>query len=136
LDSVVLTRTDGGTFNLQSIDLIEVRGFNSDGTQADFGPGNVTFVGTRRNGSIVTYTAAFLQFPTVTEVDFAAFTDLLSVSWQQGPGGVPGPTYQFDNIRVRAVAEPSTLLLSAIGVLLLLMRRRLPGAHTRLRSYP
>jgi hypothetical protein len=106
-DSVVLTRTDGGAFNLRSIDLIEVRGFNSDGSQADFGPGEVTFVGTKRNGRTVSYTATFSQFPAATEVDFTGlgFVDLLSVTWEQGPGGVPGPTHQFDNILVQALGR-------------------------------
>ena len=40
LNTTVLTCTDGGAFNLLSIDLIEIRGFNSDGTQSDFGPGH------------------------------------------------------------------------------------------------
>lgn len=104
-DSTVLTRSDGGVFNLRSIDLIETPSFNSDGTYLDAGPGHVTFVGTKRNGSIVTYTAEFLQFPTITKVDFAGFSDLVSVSWQQGQGGVSGPTHQFDNISVQAVGN-------------------------------
>jgi hypothetical protein len=115
-DSTVLTRTDGGVFNLQSIDLSEIRGFNSDGTQADLGLGSVTFVGTTINGSMVSYTATFVQFPTVTGVELAGFTNLLSVSWQQGPGGVAGPTHQFDNITVEAVPEPTTLVLLVGGL--------------------
>jgi hypothetical protein len=68
LNTSVLTRTDGGAFNLLSMDLIEIRGFNSDGTQSDFGPGHVTFTGMRLNGSAVDYAATFLQFPTASEI--------------------------------------------------------------------
>ena len=115
LNTTVLTRTDGGTFNLLSIDLIEIRGFNSDGTQADVGPGHVMFVGTKRTGATVSYAATFLQFPTASEIDFAGFTDLLSVWWQQGPGSFDGAQHQFDNIRVQSVPEPATLFLLGIG---------------------
>ena len=76
----------------------------------------MTFIGTRRNGSTVTYDAMFLQFPSFTEIQFAGFTDLVSVTWQQGPGGALGPTHRFDNIRVQAVPEPASLLLVGTGL--------------------
>ena len=79
LNTTVLTRTDGGAFNLLSIDLIEIRGFNSDGTQTHFGPGHVTFVGTRLHGPTVSYEATFLQFPTATP---------LTALWVEA-GGLP-----------------------------------------------
>jgi hypothetical protein len=45
---VILTRTNGGVFNLQSIDLAELPSFSSPGVPINFGPFNITFTGHTR----------------------------------------------------------------------------------------
>jgi hypothetical protein len=118
LTETVLTRSDGGRFNLFSIDLAELPNFDgTTGKPIDLGSFFLTFYGTRFDGSVVEATAKIGPFPDVTTFAFSGFTNLLSVEWTQGPGGAQGPTHQFDNVRVNEVPEPGTLLLLVTGVL-------------------
>jgi len=101
---IVLTRTDGGPFQLLSIDLVELPALDVFGQPIDFGPFPVTFVGVRANGKTVTATATVIPFPEVTTVTFHGFTNLVAVHWFQGSGPSPDTatgTHQFDNIVVR-----------------------------------
>ena len=102
LSGTTLTRSDGGIFRLQSIDLAEVPNFDSTGNPINFGSFALTFFGVRANGSTVQATATIDPFPSVTTFKFDGFSNLVSVTWYQGPGGEPGPTHQFDNVRVMA----------------------------------
>jgi len=125
-----LTRMDGGLFNLLSLDLVEVPNFESGGwPPMDLGSFTLTFFGTRADGSTVQSTASIDAFPSVTTHKFADFQDLVSVEWKQGQGGFTTglQTHQFDNVRVNAVPEPSTLLLLSAG--LMLYRKRLSNQN-------
>jgi hypothetical protein len=107
-----LTRADGGIFDLISIDLVEMPSFDPFGSPIDQGSFALTFVGTRADSSTVLGTATIAPFSTVTTFTFSEFKNLVSVEWLQG-----GPAHQFDNVRVEAVPEPSTLSLLCLGVL-------------------
>jgi hypothetical protein len=105
---IVLTRTDGGAFQLLSIDLAELPSFDQFGQPIDFGLFDVTFSGVRKNGQTVTATATVSPFPAVTTFTFQGFANLVSVHWFQGAGGGPGlSTHQFDNVVVRIPGQPA-----------------------------
>lgn len=92
--STVLTKDDGGPFNVVSIDLAEIT--------TDGGAAEVPFTGTRADGSTVsaTFTTDGVEgFQTFT---FDGFTDLVSLSWDQIPA-----YHQFDNINLTfGTADP------------------------------
>jgi hypothetical protein len=119
-DPTFLTVSGGGAFTLSSIDLSEAY-FTG-------GPVSVTFVGTRSNSSTLSVTFALDGvFGNETFVFSAAWTDLVSVSWNQDP-----EFHQFDNIVVEAagaVPEPGPLTLFGLGALSLGLaaRRRARG---------
>lgn len=81
-----LTRAGGGTFSLASIDIAELNG-------AHIVP--VTFVGTRADGSVVTFTAITDGIAYVPETFTfpVSFQDLVEVQWTQD-----APYHTFDNI--------------------------------------
>ncbi len=88
----LLTKGDGGSFTVASIDIAEFKPSMLD-------PREVTFTGTRADGSTVseTFTTDGLAgFETFT---FKGFTDLVSLSWVQA-----SPYHQFDNITLDPVA--------------------------------
>jgi hypothetical protein len=58
------------------------------------------------DGTTLIEDVTFIQFPVVTTVFFHGFNGLVSVTWQQGPGGFPGQTHQFDNISIRRRGSP------------------------------
>lgn len=82
----ILTREDGGTFSVESIDIATLMG----------APGEVTFVGTTADGETVIQTVSFdhtYQFETHA---LDGFENLVEFRWLQN---YPGP-HQFDNIVV------------------------------------
>lgn len=85
-----LSRLGGGTFGLVAIDLAELNG-------ADRSP--VNFVGTRSDGSTVTYSVTLDGVPFFAETFTfpPSFQDLVSVEWVQ-----EDPYHTFDNIVVGA----------------------------------
>lgn len=92
-----LTRGDGETFNVASIDIAELR-------LSDASPREVPFTGTKADGSTVlaTFTTDGLAgFETFT---FEGFTELTALSWVQ-----VAPFHQFDNIALDPVdLQPQT----------------------------
>jgi hypothetical protein len=104
-----LAVTGGGPFSLLSIDLARNFAFDPAPT--------VTFTATLLGGGTVTqdFTVTTASPPLVLQtVDFTGFTNLISVSWDQGTSGV----HQFTNIRLFAglVPEPSSVALLALGL--------------------
>ena len=88
--TTTLTSVDGSAFTLESIDVGEV-----------LGVGDVTFIGTTSSGTVTqTFTLDGVDgFETLEFND--DFTDLVSVSWDQGTETGDPPSafrYQFDNI--------------------------------------
>ena len=111
LGEITLTRSDGGAFDLFSMELAEVPNLDVNGQPVSTSF-DITFTGTRADGSAVAEVFNGAGFPAVSTVLFSGFTDLESVHWFQGPGGLqPGDgAHQFDNIAVQAVPEPSTIV--------------------------
>jgi hypothetical protein len=103
LGEIRLPRSDGGTFDLLSISLAEVPSFDgATGLPVNFGPYDVTFTATKKNGHTVSFTATAQPFPETDTFKFKGFSQLISVVWHQGAGGGTGlSTHQFDNIMVR-----------------------------------
>lgn len=114
----VLTRTDGGWFNILSITLSEFYDIEPDSD-----PISVVFTGMLNSGATVTQTFT-LDGVFGAEV-FAfdeIFSNLVSVSWLQ-----TADYHQFDDIRVAPVPEPSAVLLFASGLLTFAAARRNRG---------
>jgi hypothetical protein len=82
----MLTKDDGGTFDVSSIDLGEV-------DPESPAPVAVPFTGTRADGSTVTTTFTTDGAAGFETFTFDGFTDLVSLSWAQ-----QSPFHQFDNI--------------------------------------
>ena len=108
--TITLTQTNGQPFSLLSIDLARNFAFDPAPT--------VTFTGTLVGGGTVTETFMVTTPPPPSPsgfqtFDFAGFTGLTSVSWDQG--GVGG-VHQFSNIHLTTVGvpEPPALTLLAL----------------------
>jgi hypothetical protein len=89
----VMTRDDGGTFAMVSIDL----SLGAPGSPAGV---PIAFIGHKANGDTVTahMTLGFFGFQTFAlPLDF---TDLTSVQFGPGPAGGPGSGFQFDRVVV------------------------------------
>jgi len=102
MGEIRLTRSDGELFDFLSMSLAELPSFDATGLPINFGPFDVTFIGTKKNGRSVSFTATVQPFPETNTFKFRGFSQLTSVVWHQGAGGGPGlSTHQFDNIVVR-----------------------------------
>jgi hypothetical protein len=129
--TMTLVRDDGTAFNLVSIDLAREFRFNTPDVGQAYPV--VTFTGTTAGGGIVmqTFTADQVDFYFKTFTFSSAFTDLLSVSWDQPPftSGTPSNPapglHQFDNIVLATVPEPSSIVLlgSSVAIACLAARR-------------
>jgi hypothetical protein len=96
---IQLTRADGGTFDFLAISLAELPAFDSNGHPVNFGPFDVTFLGTKENGSTVSKTVTVNPFPEIDTFKFHGFSNITVVTWHQGAGGGPGlSTHQFTNV--------------------------------------
>lgn len=113
--TTTLSREDGSTFALESIDLGQL--FPDSGSDTP-----VVFIGTRSDGSSVTtsFTLPATSAPATYSFQ-GAFVDLLSVRWEQLP-----QFHQFDNLVLvsAAIPEPTTGWLVAAGCCLLLVTCR------------
>jgi len=110
----VLTRTDGGWFNLYTIALSEF--YDTD-------PISVVFTGVLNSGATVMQTLTLDgAFGTEVFTFDTSFSNLVSVSWFQ-----TADYHQFDDITVAPVPEPSTILLFASGLLTVAAARRKRG---------
>jgi len=106
-NATLMESLSGAAFTLNSIDLSFIE---PNGTSP-----LVTFIGQLFGGGSVTQSFTPIGFG-FTQFNFnAAFTNLVSVAWAQGPVSANG--HQFDNINVTAVPEPGTLALLGIGLL-------------------
>jgi len=108
--SITLTQTNGDSFSLLSIDLARLFTFDP--------PPTITFTGALAGGGTVTQvftdvsTSPPLNFQ---KFDLTGFTDVTSVSWDQGANS---SLHQFANINIAirgSVPEPSALTLLALG---------------------
>ncbi len=94
-----LTRTDGGAFDFHAISLAELPQFDSSGHPVNFGPFDVTFVGTKDDGSTVSKTVTVNPFPQIDTFKFHGFSNVTVVTWHQGAGSGPGLSgHQFGNV--------------------------------------
>ena len=102
LGLIVLTSAEGHVFDFLSIAIAELPSFDSNGQPINFGPFEITFVGTKVNGTTVSQTVTAEPFPVVTTFKMRGFSNVVSVQWRQGGGGAPGlSTHQFDNVVTR-----------------------------------
>jgi hypothetical protein len=115
-----LRASNGGLFNPASIELDESYAFRYGASE------NVTFVGTKADGTTVTAAHHFAMTAPTSEtfVFGTAFNQITSLQWRQGAYG-----HTFDNLTVGlvgSVPEPSTLLLfsALIAALSCLPRKR------------
>ncbi|MDF5708650.1 MAG: hypothetical protein PUP90_13430 [Nostoc sp. S4] len=92
--TTVLTRNDGGIFDLLSIDLGELN--------EPFESSTVTFVGTKADNSVISNSFNLNGVKGFQTFAFTDFTNLVSTSWQQ-----IAPFHQFDNIVVSDITTKS-----------------------------
>ena len=104
---ITLNRTDGGSFNLTSIDLsVLIPGGASPA---------VVFTGFLAGGGTVTQSFTPTSFGFQTFVFNSSFVNLTSVRWNQGTD--EAHAHQFDNIVVASsVPEPATMMLLGSGL--------------------
>ena len=123
-----LTRTGGGAFDLQSIDIGEL-------TVSGPGVATVNFVGALFGGGTVSQSftsdgvrATGSGFETVL---FAGFTDVVSVSWLQ-----VSPFIQFDNVTVASASIPEPAAALVLALAFLGLRLTGPARHRTRSSQP
>ncbi|MBD2678408.1 PEP-CTERM sorting domain-containing protein [Nostoc paludosum FACHB-159] len=110
--TIILNKSDGGAFDLLSIDLGELN--------EPFESSTVTFVGVKADNSTISNTFTLNGVKGFQTFNFTNFTNIISTSWQQ-----VDPFHQFDNIVISdstttSVPEPTSILgllsFAAIGL--------------------
>ncbi|MBC7404198.1 MAG: PEP-CTERM sorting domain-containing protein [Cytophaga sp.] len=119
-----LSKDDGGTFTLNSIDLAALNNYYSWGSGE-----NISFTGNLHGGGTVTQTFQFTEQFKFLTFSFNGFENLDSVTWAQG-----FPYHQFDNIVLdqfappggpgNNVPEPASIGLLGLGLTALGVSRR------------
>lgn len=118
--TTVITKNDGGIFDLISIDLGELN--------EPFDSSTVTFIGTKADNSVISNTFNLNGVKGLQTFAFTDFTNLVSTTWKQ-----VSPFHQFDNIVVsditaKSVPEPGSVLgllsFAALGVGSTLTRKK------------
>ena len=91
---IVLTRSDGGTFDFLQIDLAEWPSGDGFGGVILSGPFDINFYGIKSNGKTVTTTVTLANTILALErFEARGFDDLVSLSWFQKAGQI-GPHHQ------------------------------------------
>jgi hypothetical protein len=118
--TITLTQTNGDPFSLLSIDL--ARSFAFDPAPSVSLTGTFVGAGTVHQMLAVTTSSPPLTFQTF---DLTAFTNVISVSWEQDVVASEG-VHQFGNVHLstEAVPEPASLALLAVGIALALAYTR------------
>jgi hypothetical protein len=97
---IMLACVDEGTFNMNSIDVAQLPGFDQFGNPVLYGPFPITFTGIKKNGKTVTTVFTAHNFPQVDTFTFNGFNELVALQWFNG--GAPGiPDHQFAKIVVQ-----------------------------------
>ena len=125
--STLLTKTNGGTFTFNSIDLGHFP-FGAAQTQNVDEP--IRFIGTLVGGGTIKKTVDYSKGFGYKTFSFIGFTNLTSLTFAPVNGTLGNP-YQFDNVGLdqsaSAAPEPSQLAglsVTAFGILGLLLRAR------------
>ena len=86
---IILSRIDGGLFDLISIDIAELPTIDGNGQPVDFGSFDITFIGTRADASNSIRDLYRSKLPRVTTFQFSDFSGLAFCSgsrerWRSG----------------------------------------------------
>lgn len=111
-DTLLMTQTSGGAFNVTSLDLADVF-LNS-------GPWSLTLTGTRADNSTVSEVVNITSGNTLSTYTLSNMTNIVSMRFDDGLD----TSLQIDNINANAVPEPATMAALGLGVAAMIRRRR------------
>lgn len=129
--STQLSKIGGGSFSFDGIDVSELFRFQSGA----YRPTSITFIGVLPSFSQVAATVSLDQTFGFQSFTFGPeFDNVIALRWAQCCAFGSGELHQFDNIRVdvAAVPEPSSVVLGLLGLLALVLGRRMRPLTARL----